>query len=260
MDIRAEELMLTIETTLYKVTEKKLKETADYIKVPEIDGLSKRALIRKIHEHLDVLCETEKDRPEDLHTSLEDILAFLCGTPPPLEKTPDEDTQLLERAKEEYDLQKDFLKMMAEQEQKINEVKSRMQRLRGQADEKEPSTPTPLPNIPFGRSENGRPIVIENREVPFRNVFRFRDFKIHGVISDGKDRISYTNLSKQIDSALSKGYEEKEIVDAIINAVSPNMHLRSYLESIRKLSLNEVRQILRSHYREKSATEAYQVS
>ena len=36
------------------------------------------------------------------------------------------------------------------------------------------------------------------------------------------------------------------------------MHLRSYLESIRKLSLNEVRQILRSHYREKSVTEAYQ--
>ena len=183
----------------------------------------------------------------------------MCGTPPPLEKTPDEDTQLLERAKEEYnELQKDLHKMMAEHEQKINEVKSRMQRLSGQAEEKEPLTPTQLPNIPFGRSENGRPIVIEDREVPFRNVFRFRDFKIHGVISDEKDRMSCTNLSKQIDSALSKGYEEKEIVDAIINAVSPNLHLRSYLESIRNLSLNEVRQILRSHYREKSATDAYQ--
>ena len=95
MDIRAEELVLTIETTLYKVTENKLQETADYLKVPDTEGLSKRALIRKIHEHLDGLCETEKDRPEDLQTSMEDILAFLCGTPPPLEKTPDEDTQLL---------------------------------------------------------------------------------------------------------------------------------------------------------------------
>ena len=185
MDIRAEELVLTIETTLYKVTENKLQETADYLKVPDIDGLSKRALIRKIHELLDVLCDREKDKTGDLHTSLEDILAFLCGTPPPLEKTPNEDTQLLERAKEEYnELQKDLHKMMAEHEQKINEVKSRMQRLSGQADEKEPLIPTPLPNIPFRRSENGRPIVIENREVPFRNVFRFRDFKIHGVISD----------------------------------------------------------------------------
>ena len=114
MDIRAEELMLTIETTLYKVTESKLRETADYLKVPDSDGLSKRALIRKSNEHLDVLCEREKDKTGDLHTSLEDILAFLCGTPPPLEKTPDEDTQLIERAKEEYnELQKDLHKMMA---------------------------------------------------------------------------------------------------------------------------------------------------
>ena len=147
---------------------------------------------------------------------------------------------------------------MTEHEQKISEVKARMQRFSGQADEKQQSNPTPLPNVSVGHSENGRPIVIEDREVPLRNVFRFRDFKVHGVISDGKDRISYTNLSKQIESVLSKGYEENEIVDAIINAVSPNLHLRSYLESIRNLSLSEVRQILRSHYREKSATEAYQ--
>ena len=99
--------------------------------------------------------------------------------------------------------------MMEGHEQKINEVKSRMQRLSGQAAKKEPPTPAPPPNIPLGRSENGRPIVLEDREVPLHIGFRFRDFKIHGVISDGKDCISYTNLSKQIDSALSKGYEEK---------------------------------------------------
>ena len=62
---------------------------------------------------------------------------------------------------------------------------------------------------------------------------------------------------KHIESALSKSYEEKEIVDAIINAVSPNLHLISYLESIKQLSLSELRQILRSHYHENSATEAY---
>ena len=80
MDTRAEELLLTIETTLYKVTETKLKETADYLKVSDTEGLSKRALLRTIHEHLDGLCEAKKDYTEDLHTSLEDILAFLCGT------------------------------------------------------------------------------------------------------------------------------------------------------------------------------------
>ena len=81
---------------------------------------------------------------------------------------------------------------------------------------------------------------------------------MHGVISDGKDRMSPTNLSKQIESALSKGFDEIEIVDPIINAVSQNLHLKSYLESIRNLSLNEVHQILLSHYQEKSATQAHQ--
>ena len=60
MDTRAEELILTIETTPYKVTESKSKETADYVKVPGVEGFSKRVLIKKIHEHLDGLCETEK--------------------------------------------------------------------------------------------------------------------------------------------------------------------------------------------------------
>ena len=211
MDIRAEELMLTIETTLYKVTESKLRETADYLKVPDSDGLSKRALIRKINELLDVLCDKEKDKTEDLRTSLEDILAFLCGTPPPLEKTPDEDTQLLERAKEEYnELQKDFLKMMAEQEQKINEVKSRMQRLSGQADEKEPLTPTPLPNIPFGRSENGRPIVIENREVPFRMFLDLEILKFMALFLMEKIAFHIQILVSRLTARLVKAMRKRK--------------------------------------------------
>ena len=40
--------------------------------------------------------------------------------------------------------------------------------------------------------------------------------------------------------------------------MSPSLHLRSYLEEIRSLSLSNLRKILRSHYCEKSATEAYQ--
>ena len=40
--------------------------------------------------------------------------------------------------------------------------------------------------------------------------------------------------------------------------MSPSLHLRSYLEGIKSLSLSDLRQILRSHYCEKSATEAYQ--
>ena len=46
-------------------------------------------------------------------------------------------------------------------------------------------------------------------------------------------------------------------MDAIINSVSPQLHLNSYLEGMKNLKLQELRQILRSHYCEKSAAEAY---
>ena len=90
MDTRTEELMLSIETTLCKVTETKLKETAYYIKFADIEGLSKRQLIRNIRNYLDELCEKEENKAEELTALLEDILALLCGTPQSLEKTPDE--------------------------------------------------------------------------------------------------------------------------------------------------------------------------
>ena len=210
MDTRAEEVILSIETTLYKVTETKLKETANYLKIADIEGLSKRALIRNIRNYLDKLCEKEEDNAEELKALLEDILAFLCGTPPSLEETSDENAQLLERAKEEYNkMQMNFLKMMDDHKQKMKEAKAKMEKLNGQTDAKQRPNFTIQPNIPIGYSKIGRPVTIEDREVPFRNIFRFKDLKIHGVISDGKDRISYTNLSKQIESALSKSYEEK---------------------------------------------------
>ena len=62
-----------------------------------------QALIRNIRDYLDELCEKVEDKTEELTILLEDILAFLCGTPPSLEETRDENSQMLKRAKEEYD-------------------------------------------------------------------------------------------------------------------------------------------------------------
>ena len=90
------------------------------------------------------------------------------------------------------------------------------------------------------------------------NFFRLKDLKIQGVISNEKNRLSFTSLNRQIDSAIEKSYPEREIVDAGTNAISPQLHLKSYLEGMKNLSLQELRQILHSHYCEKSATEVYQ--
>ena len=81
-----------------------------------------------------------------------------------------------------------------------------------------------------------------------KNVVRIKEFKITGVISNEKNPMSYASLNKQIESAIERGYPEREIIDGIINAVSPSLHLKSYLESIKSLSLAQLRQILRSHY------------
>ena len=62
----------------------------------------------------------------------------------------------------------------------------------------------------------------------------------------------------QIDSGLKRDYQENEIVDAVIRAISPHSSLRSYVETISDLSLAKLRRILRVHYREKTASEVYQ--
>ena len=68
-----------------------------------------------------------------------------------------------------------------------------------------------------------------------------RDFKIMGVIGgeEQKDRLSFVSLIWQIDAGMDKGYKEREIIDAVIRAISP-------------------RQMLRAHYKQKSSTELYQ--
>ena len=49
---------------------------------------------------------------------------------------------------------------------------------------------------------------------------------------------------------------ETEIVEAVIRAVSPSLRrLRSYLEMIQDLSLSCLRQIMKAHFKRKSATE-----
>ena len=63
----------------------------------------------------------------------------------------------------------------------------------------------------------------------------------------------------QIDSGLSKGHKEKEIIEAVIRAIVPSLPLRSYLESVKDLTLNQLKSILRSHYREKQGAELYQM-
>ncbi|CAB3993872.1 Hypothetical predicted protein [Paramuricea clavata] len=91
------------------------------------------------------------------------------------------------------------------------------------------------------------------------SVFR-RQFKIVGQIGqpNEKDKLSFTSLTRQIDTEVKQGYTEQEIVDGVIRAINGGMVLRSYVETYKDLSLERLRKILRNHYDVKSATELYQ--
>ena len=84
-----------------------------------------------------------------------------------------------------------------------------------------------------------------------------KEFKISGQIGDSrqKDRLSFTSLAHQINAGLNRGYQEKEVTEAVIRAINAGLRLRSYLEGKPDLTLATLRKILRSHYQEKGATE-----
>ena len=87
-----------------------------------------------------------------------------------------------------------------------------------------------------------------------------REFKISGQIGEPgqTEKLTFVSLMHQIDSGLKRDYQENEIMDAVIRAISPHSSLRSYVETLSDLSLAKLRRILCVHYREKTASEVYQ--
>ncbi len=100
---------------------------------------------------------------------------------------------------------------------------------------------------------------VANQSATFVHPLYRRYFKIIGQIGEPnqRDKLAYTSLERQIQRALKKGYDEGEVVEAVIQAIAPGTRLKSYLESRVDLTLPALRQILRTHYIEKDATELY---
>ena len=60
-----------------------------------------------------------------------------------------------------------------------------------------------------------------------------RQFKISGQIGEPeqKDKISFSSLARQIQTGLSQGYDESEIVDGVICSITPGMVLSKLTKS-----------------------------
>ncbi len=61
--------------------------------------------------------------------------------------------------------------------------------------------------------------------------------------------IRKTNQINQIESEQCKGHSEAEIIETVIRAVSPGLHLREMLEIKRGLLLPTLKTILRGHFK-----------
>ena len=77
-----------------------------------------------------------------------------------------------------------------------------------------------------------------------------KDFKIRGAIGEAgqKDKLSDISLLKQIEEGKDKSYSDKEIVNAVIKAITPELYLRNVLETIDNVTLDRLMQFLQSHF------------
>lgn len=117
---------------------------------------------------------------------------------------------------------------------------------------------TPQPALSPQRPSSLTGSAQTSSQVNLHPMYR-KDFRVIGQIGEvgQKDKLNFTSLERQIERGLQKGYDEGEIVEAVIQSIAPEVKLKSYLESRQKLSLSSLRQVLRTHFIEKDATELY---
>lgn len=73
-----------------------------------------------------------------------------------------------------------------------------------------------------------------------------------------RDKLNFISLDRPRSTGhVKRGYDEGEIVQAVIQAIIPGVSLRSYLECRTNLALPVLKQILKAHFIEKDAIELY---
>ena len=270
----AEELYGTLELMLCTVDETQLKAFCEYLGIDKasIEGVNKRKILREIREFIDE--SLDKSLEEQSVNNLTLWLQFLrrglddgddrnvevddemrTGTVElgdadvgPQELGPQElppAVRQIEEMKARYE------SMLASQRREMDEILDAIQgSQQGHRGGKAKVNAT-------GNSQNTLDSMVDPNNL---NSMLRRELKIYGQIGEqGKgDQLSFVSLSRQIETAVEKGYTQKEVVEAVIKAMRPGLQLRSYVETLHDLTLPRLRQILRSHYKEKSGTQLYQ--
>ena len=221
-----EQLQLQVEARLFDQDEASLTEMIEILGVEDnVTGETKMQKIKIIRKEIDSKMESNEKAAS---TCLEQLLAYLKGTVPPLE-------QLNESTED------------AGQKVAATGVKSEKN-----GTEEKPKKEQVEPGV--------EEILLHLAKAKATPSLLRREYKLSGQIGEpGKtEKLTFVSLMHQIDSGLKRGYKKSEIVDAAIRAISPHSSLRSYVETLSDLSLAKLRRILHVHYREKAASEVYQ--
>lgn len=194
---------------------------------------NRRALIRLTERTLEEIEEGEE--PEQFSKYLSDLLSFMGSLQQPRDK---EQTSEIVKLKEEYSqlqqAQAEARRVLEEKMEALGLKENR--KASGTAGSEEKTTATPL----------------AAPEVTLR-----KEFRISGQIGEAgqKDKLSYTSLTNQMESGVKKGYSDVEIIEAVVRAVSPGLHLRDLLEVKQDLTLQMLKTILKGHYKVDSSAD-----
>lgn len=233
MESELQTLQLEVKGALYELNVEQLLKICSAL----IHGLGKEQLTGKNRGQLIALITSHVERPE--LAELEDEgMSELLSIKDLIENTkmPELESTGQGEDKEREDLQKE-----------VNDLRNRLH-------EKEEAMQQITKKLTLQST-----LMQKQASAPQNNPVWRKDFKIAGQIGEPgqKDKLTFSSLARQIESGFSKGYQEDEIIDAVIRAITPGLQLRSYLEGKSDLTLPVLRRILRSHYQERGATELY---
>ena len=223
----AEENLILLDRKILSLDLNALCESALHEKVEKsaVEGKGKLSLIRSIRREIEDSVEGLSD--DDQIEFVDGLIAHLG--PPPLEGMEDQYGQ--EELENKGDLKK-LKKQLSELESKQQLVEEQLAKMQKE------KLPGPV------KDETTIRCPVKGVE---QSIFR-RDFKIQ------KDNQGYQVLISQIESGLTKGYADKDVVSAVVRAVQPGLQLRSYPENMTDLTLPRLRKILRFHFHGKNAT------
>ena len=197
-----EELQLSIEERWYGLLLVKLGEIVDFLKLDIVEREPRVYVLRKIRKFID----NKVDAGGENEAFLMGLQAVIIGGRQ--EGTEEEDVPQYGDAGDESPVTEfEGLKLKFQEilDAQLKEVEQRYQ-----------------------QQTRGKKISAHKLDTTInpRNIIRIKDFKITGVISNKKDRLPYSSLNKQIDSALKKGYPKNNIIDGVISVITPSLPLR----------------------------------